>query len=224
MELLPKPKKSYAIGDLVFKTKTACEEYTRNIINNLGCCVIDKDNDKFIFFINLIKNHPKSNEKIGIGIDYFYIQPNPLIRKYYQTMIHRLDGTDIDFSWTYCCKFKERTFTDNLIRSMRQALKTDIINYKNSYTKLICNFCKIDNELYENYHVDHDIISFKTLSTNFLQLSKHKIPTIFDKCEIYKLTIFKECDTDFKNEWVSYHNSNCTLQILCRDCNLRKPK
>jgi len=47
-----KPK--YYIGELEFKTKKDCETYTRNIINTLGCCEINKDNAYFIFFEDCI--------------------------------------------------------------------------------------------------------------------------------------------------------------------------
>ena len=217
-------KQQYYIGDLEFKTKKECENYTRNIINNLGCCIINKDHTQFNFFVNLIKNHSDCYAKKGVGIDYFYIQPNPLIKKYYQTMIKRLDGSETDFSWVYCCQFKERTTTDDLLKSMRAAIKDDIIKYKQKHSKLICNFCKTENELYENYHVDHHNPSFQTLKDNFLQLTKNQIPSSFGDCKTYKLTIFKIEDENFKNDWIDYHNKNCNFQILCRDCNLRKKK
>jgi hypothetical protein len=217
-------KEKYYIGKLEFKTKKECENYTRNVINNLGCCIINKDHPQFIFFDNLIKNHPEYDDKKGIGVDYFYIQSNPLVKKYYQTMIKRLDGSEIDFSWVYCCEFKKRTSVEDLLKSMREAIKEDTIKYKQKQNKLICNFCKRENELYENYHVDHHNPSFQTLKDNFLQLTKKQIPSSFGDCKIYKLTIFKDEDKDFRNDWVDYHNKNCNLQILCRDCNLRKKK
>ncbi len=83
-------KRKYYIGDLEFKTKKECENYTRNIINDLGCCVIQKDHKHFSFFESLIQNHPEYEDKKGVGIDYFYIEPNPLIRKNYQMGIERL--------------------------------------------------------------------------------------------------------------------------------------
>ena len=147
-----------------------------------------------------------------------------MLRKYYQTMIKRLDGSEIDFSWVYCCKFKERTASDDLLRSMRTAIKDDIIKYKQKQSKLICNFCKNENEVYENYNVDHHNPSFQTLKDNFLQLTKKQMPSSFGDCKVYKLTIFKDEDEDFKNDWIEYHNKNCNFQILCRDCNLRKSK
>ena len=216
-------KQTYYIGELAFKTKKECESYTRNIINNLGCCSIYKTHEKYNFFVNLIKNHPSCLEKIGSGIDYFYIQPNPLVKKYYQTMIKRTDGSETDFSWVYCCQFKERTNIDDLLRAMRNAIKDDIIKFKQQST-LKCINCKTENELYENFHVDHDNPSFQSLKDNFLQITNKPIPTNFADCDVYKLTIFKDENEDFKNEWIEYHNKNCNLQILCRDCNLRKKK
>jgi len=217
-------KQKYYIGELEFKTKKECEDYTRNIINNLGCCIINNDHSHFAFFNNLLKNHPNCDDKIGYGIDYFYIQPNPLVKKYYQTMIKRLDGTIIDFSWVYCCKFKERTATDNLLKAMRTAIKDVVIDFKRSQRKLICNFCKTETELYENYHVDHENPSFQALKDDFLQLTKLQIPSSFGDCKRYNLTIFNDEDNEFKNEWCIYHNNNCTFQILCRSCNLTKKK
>lgn len=211
----------YNIGDLEFKTKKECENYTRNIINTLGCCEIKKDNKYYIFFYNLVKNHPESELKIGDGIDYFYIMQNPLVNKYFQTMIKRIDGSEIDFSWVYCCKFKVRTNEYELTRAMRSAIKDDIIKFKHNQFKLVCSFCKIDN-INEEYHVDHDMPSFHELKEIFLNNTTLTIPSSFTDDPIYKFTIFKNEDDIFKNAWIDYHNNNCNLQILCKKCNLTK--
>jgi hypothetical protein len=216
-------KKTYYIGELKFNTKEQCKNYTRNIINNLGCCVINKHHTHFRFFENLLQNHPDCNDKKGIGIDYFYIRHNSLNKKCYHTMIKRSDGSEIDFSWNHCCDFKERTQNEYLVKSMRNAIKDYAINYKQQQGNLICNFCKTENELFADYHVDHHNPSFKILKDTFLQLTKKQIPTVFGECE-KNLTIFKDEDEDFKNDWVDYHNVNCNFQILCKYCNLRKNK
>ena len=72
--------------------------------------------------------------------------------------------------------------------------------------------------------MDHHNPSFKTIKNNFLQETTKSIPSSFDDCKIFKISIFKDEDKDFKNDWVDYHKKNCNFQILCRDCNLRKPK
>ena len=216
-----KPK--YYIGELEFKTKKDCETYTRNIINTLGCCEIKKDNAYFIFFNNLIKNHPKYELKKGAGIDYFFIVHNP-IAKGYQTMIKNIDNAITIFSWNQCCEFKVRPINHYLVDSLRNAIKDDTIKYKCSRSKLICNLCKTENKLYEEYHVDHDNPSFLILKNDFLQLTTKNIPSLFSECEKYNFTIFKDEDIDFKNEWIEYHNKHCNFQILCCKCNLSKLK
>ena len=217
-------KQIYSIGDLEFKTKKACEDYTRDIINSLGCCIINKDNSHFIFFNNLIRNHPDYELKKGIGIDYFYIQPNPINKKSFQTMLKRLDGSETDFSWIYCCSFKIKTPNDILKIAMRTAISDDIIYFKQNQKQLICKFCEVKDKPYEYYHVDHHNPSFKNLKDNFLNTTTRPIPFIFQECKVYKLKDFRDEDIDFKKDWIEYHNNNCNLQVLCQDCNLRKEK
>ncbi len=212
----------YFIGEIGFKTKKECESYTRSIINELGSCQINKDNDKYKFFSDLIKNHSEYDEKVGNGIDYFYIQPNALNRKTFQTMIKRIDGSDIDFSWIYCCQFKLRSTTHHLNIAMRQSISTDIIKFKKSQSQLQCNHCQIMDIDYRDFHVDHNDPPFRTLKHNFLDLNKDTIPTSFRDCPKTYLTIFKVDDVVFENQWIEYHNNHCSLQILCRQCNLKK--
>lgn len=143
-------------------------------------------------------------------------------------MIRRIDGSEIDFSWVKCSKSDitstKQDLVSDLISSMRYAIKDDMIKFKKSHKKLRCKFCKNENESYENYHVDHDNPSFKTIKDNFLKITKLHKPTSFDDCNLSHIKIFKKQDKCFENEWVSYHNKHCNMQILCRDCNLRKKR
>ena len=213
-------KQKYFIGDREFKTKKSCEEFTRTIIIKLGCCTINKRHTEFNFFNNLIENHPESDLKKGVGIDYFFIIHNPLSPKSYQTMIKRIDGSETDFSWVYCCKFKERTIADYLKMALRTAIKDEVMAFRKKQSKIICNYCK--TETAETYHVDHETPTFQMLADNFLKLTTTPLPTDFEDCKIYNFTLFKYEDEHFKNEWIRYHNENSKLQILCQTCNLRK--
>lgn len=211
------------IGNLEFKTKKECLNYTRNFIRNLGVCKIDKENANYSFFKYLLKNHPEYDDKKGVGIDYFYIELNKLNRNAYQTMIRRLDGTEIDFSWVYCCEFKRRKITQDLTNAMRQAISQGTIKYKIS-NNLICNFCKKENEDdedYSDFHVDH-IHPFSLIKDSFIKSTKLNIPDKFEDCVYSKMAIFRTEDIDFRNEWVKYHNNIAKYQILCRNCNIIK--
>jgi len=213
-------KAKYNIGDIQFKTKKECETYTRNIINSLGCCTINKTHTQFNFFENLLKNHQEYTDKMGTGIEYFYIIKNPLNKKCFHAMIQRTDGSKTDFSWLDCCKFKKRSTKEDLTKAMREAVKFDMIEFKRS-NKLICNLCNVENLPYDKYHIDHVEPSFKTLSEDFLK-TKQNIPTTFSECKTTYTTIFKDEDKEFKNEWFLYHHNNCKLQVLCSCCNFKK--
>ena len=212
----------YYIGPISFNSKKQCESFTRNIINDIGTTPRIKEGDNyFTFFNDLIKNHPDYEEKVGCGIDYFFIQPNAMNRKTYQTMIKRLDGTTIDFSWVYCCQFRVKSSMNNLTTAMRQAIAPDTIRFKKSQEELICMFCNKSNLDYSEYHVDHNDPPFRTIRDNFINIEK-ELPTTFKDCPKTYLAIFKDEDNEIKNKWIKYHNDNCTLQILCRECNIEK--
>lgn len=212
----------YFIGEIGFKTKKECENYTRIKISDIGRTEIRDDNENFQFFMDLIHNHPECEEKCGCGINYFFIQRNPLNSKANQTMIKRTDGTSTDFSWVYCCQFKPRSDKYNLTRAMRESISPQTIKFKQSQIKLICNICKSINEEYSNYHVDHNEPPFRVLRDTFLSHTDLNVPTSFGDCLKTNLTIFKNDDINFNNAWTSYHESNCSFQILCKTCNLKK--
>lgn len=55
---------------------------------------------------------------------------------------------------------------------MRNAIKDDIIEFKRQST-LKCVNCKTENELYENFYVDHNNPSFQSLKDNFFKKYHH---------------------------------------------------
>jgi hypothetical protein len=220
-----KTKTKYTIGKLAFSTKKDCLKYTRSIINQLGCCKITKSHAQYEFFSNLLHNHLNSKEKIGVGIDYFFIQPNSFIKKYYETMIKRMDGSEIDFSWNKCCQFKKNNNSmEELIKAMRYATKLDILKFRNKHeAHLICSYCHCTDKEKE-YHVDHENPSFHVLKNNFLQSTTKTLPTRFDEDPSNHATIFQKSDEPFEMEWRQFHQQHCNLQILCKKCNLTKKK
>ena len=216
-------KSSYFIGELQFQTKKECEEYVRNVIHNLGLCQVQKSHEQFTFFDNLLQNHPKYETKKGSGVDYFYITKNPMNQRSYQTMIKRTDGSDIDFSWVQCSQFKIRTQAHYLSSAMRAAIRNETIRYKKN-SELKCAYCGSNDKEYADYHVDHDNPSFLKLKIDFLSKNQKPLPTTYGNCEKYNITIFNTESKLLEQDWVTYHNTHCNFQILCRRCNLQKTK
>ena len=235
-----KPKPKITIGDLSLSTKTASHKYTKNIIDTLGradrfrdVVIINREHIHFNFFNDLLKNHVDCAQKKGCGIEHFYIKPDFLNKNAFGMMIHRTDGSEIDFSWVGCSKHITHMTTRELpdamryavieyIRSFRveQQFKSIDLNNTNGLVCCLCGVCGNDVE----YHVDHKNPSFYKLKETFLKTTKQAIPKTFDDCKKSHAAIFKDTDKMFADDWTSYHNANCDLQILCKTCNLTKAR
>ena len=137
-------------------------------------------------------------------------------------MIKRIDESIIDFSWVYCCQFKIRPSTTDLYTAMRQAIAPDMIKFKKEQFELQCSLCQVSDLDYSDYHVDHNEPPFRTIRDNFISLPGSLIPLNFGSCPQTYASVFRDDDIDFKNNWIKFHNDSCTLQILCRECNLKK--
>ena len=210
----------YNIGTLNFKTKKLCEDFTRNLITRLGCCVIQQDDVHFDFFLNLFRNHPDFATKQQQGILAFVIERNKLRPTFFQTLVQHTDTTETAFSWVQCCRFKSRTSQVNLLRAMRNAIIDQVVSFRNN-NKLICKSC--DTETSGTiFHIDH-VVPFKDLSSAFLRDTAHLVPALFDENKA-NLTIFKKEDNKFKTSWSIFHQENAELQVLCSVCNLTKPR
>lgn len=210
----------YNIGTLNFKTKKLCEDFTRSLINQLGCCVIQKDDVHFDFFLNLFKNHPDFATKQRQGIVAFVIERNKLRPMFFQLLVQHTDTTETSFSWVQCCRFKPRTSQVNLLRAMRNAIIPQVVSFRNN-NELICKSCNTGTDG-TIFHVDH-VVPFSDLSNAFLRDTPHLVPVLFDENNA-NLTIFKKEDNEFETAWSNFHQEHAELQVLCSVCNLKKPR
>lgn len=210
----------YNIGNKSFRTKRESLDYTRSLISNLGCCVIDAKHPNFEFFISLLNHHPEKDEKIGIGVKTFTIMRNVLKPSVFHMMVNRHDGSSIDFSWRFCCEFKKPNKHDDLNKALRHAISKDTIEYKNNMEKMICNLCGLEDLPYSDFHVDH-IKPFREIKSEFLK-TEPEIPYEFGSDRETFSTCFKDEDFEFKERWYQFHRNQCQFQILCAKCNSDK--
>jgi len=201
------------IGELKFKSKAKAETYTRDLINKLKICEIDKDNEHFNFFHNLLLKHDEYDKKVEIGIKSFLIRQNKLNKSAYEIFIKRLDDTECIFSWRYCCGI---VLSDNLTRALRHSILKQILEFKNNNENK-CQLCNKDNG---NFHVDH-IKPFSIIKDEFLKQNIINIPSSF-RTSSENFIKFKKEDILFKKSWRQYHKRIAHFQILCDKCNLKK--
>ena len=72
----------------------------------------------------------------------------------------------------------------------------------------------------QHLQADHDVLSFQTLCTTFLQ--GRTPPVTFDYHPLGRK--FQAKHRQFKCQWQKYHQKHCSLQWLCRSCNVTKKK
>ena len=213
------PKREIIVLDgMPFKTKKACKEYVRNIIQGLKIGErVKKEHTHFNLFNDLIQRHSEKEGKIGCGIKYFFLCLDGFKNRYMKIM--RLDKTDIDFSWSWCIETRKENPFFLLTQAMRFEVKSQILDFRFQFqAPFQCNTCNImTNEI----EIDH-IIEFKDLVSKFIEINPN-IPTTFDdESTNYHNAVFKECDRDFANHWNEYHKNQSILQLLCVSCHKTK--
>lgn len=216
-------KQGYPLGEFTFRTKKACKEYVSYLINGLGCgACIEPNHPHWDIFNALINNHPEKDQKIGVGIAYFWIQKNAVGGGGLTTMIKRTDGSFADFSWRYCCEFKQRPIIEHITKAMRYSVIDHIKKFKQEFgCKFKCSSCNVEGTSSQDFHVDH-IYPFCRIKDEFLsQVKKEIIPTRVALTDC-GATRFHEDDYEFEQLWIDFHNSKAQLQILCAGCNLSK--
>ena len=133
-----------------------------------------------------------------------------------ETYVKRNDGTDEVFSWTYCCEFKQRSNTHDLVDAMRESVESFIMAFRIEQEPKCC----LCGTTHASFHVDH-VEPFRNLIATFLK-DKTYVPNTFLSKNLTFQRQFMPSDDAFKEEWIAFHNSKCTLQILCAKCNLHK--
>ena len=141
-----------------------------------------------------------------------------------QLRIRRTDGTDVQCSCMYSKiipSSNHHLHSAKLNTALRNAIRNQILAYKNSVNELKCLYCGKS----EYCHIDH-IKRFSIICNEFFDaVDKKEKPTEFYKdilrsCSLYLL----EKDFEFENRWKDYHQTKATFQVLCRTCNLKRGK
>lgn len=213
----------YLINGLTFNTQNEINNYTRQIINEIGIGGrIYRNDEYFNYFDDLLKHHEGYIDKIGSGLKFFFITNHKFNNP--QLNIHRTDGTNIDIAYIFGSKFNCKNKQKYSLESaMRDAIKDFTISYKNdrdNNNTLICDKCQCINLPRKKFQTDH-IFPFCEIKKEFLKNNTLPIPTEFDDEDCLK--VFQLKDIDFKTSWINFHNSYANnFQLLCESCNGKK--
>ena len=191
--------------------------YYRKLIYDIGLCLSLKTNHNDVYhqLMELFKNHPEYPSKFENVVDVAIVE-NKLIKKYFELQLIKSDGRIDNVSYKAC--IYKQSKDSNLKNAMRYAIINQILEYRNTCDKLVCEMCRSE----QNIQIDH-VIQFKQLYNNFLLQNTVPVPTQFDD-NYYNSAMFKDDDFNFENSWYEYHKNHCILRCLCSKCNLTRNK
>jgi len=203
------------------------KEQLQNILYSFANKTIVKDTTEYDLLYQTIQNHPEKDEKIGVGVDYFFVQPSKWNRKQFNFMIKRIDGSQVDFSYISCLK-KDKTIKNHWNQIFREIIKPQTDDFREKAfekvgikDKFVCSQTNLKFSK-RNAHVDHvypltfDSIYKEFISVNNLDLTKLKLTEDTGTSEIVKLV-----DTNLRQKFYDFHAERCVLRIVCSSANLQ---
>lgn len=209
-----------------YKTQGEFQNYVKKIIyEDIGKCDDVKNTYplEYNILVKILERHPnftsKSENMCNIKIVCDELNINAL-----KTIIVKEDGDEIDISWRCAISGKSKTPKYELISAMRSSIEEQIFQFKiENKTKMFCVLCNSCKDLQID-HNDEVGSAFDELVFNFIK-ENNKIPTKFgDTNDNTHRRCFLEIDKEFENKWCNYHRQNSKLRVLCKNCNISRPK
>jgi len=214
-------KKQICIGKHRFNYKKDALLHFKNILNSYDCGEILKDDD-LDDVINLLEQHEKSQEKIGLGIKEIKVDEVRYNTKCFH--IVRVDLSTVVFSYTKCINGSSSSAT-KFSKACRELIGNDLREVKLSYFKGRSKKgrvkCQETGELclWEELNVDHrqpntfSVIVDRFIEVNNLDLSAIQYIETIDNVYEFK-------DADISNAFKKYHKEKANLRVVKKDRNL----
>ena len=210
------------IGEHIFKTKKEALNHYKIILNSYEFGQTLNEND-FKELIELLKKHPHSESKFGIGIEVVKIVKIPK----YNTKafeLQRIDNSTEVFSYINCLSEGFRKNRNTFAKACRQAVQEDLRNVKLAYfqkhSKKGKVKCQETNELvtWEKLVIDHrQPNTFSVIVDRFIELYKVDVLNI---SYIEKLEGVNEFEDEYiKQKFREYHKDKATLRIVKKSLN-----
>jgi len=216
-------KAKYYFNDIGFTTKKEITEYIRSIVNKYKNGESLGTHD-FNFMLEVLKEHPKADIKIGCGVKDLVI--NETVNQYYKKtrffIIIRNDDSQEDFSWVKCLGSNKNLARHNFLIACRNTVVDQIKEYRDMFK--IGSMFKIENgEILPGnmVHVDHVSPLFNELVNNFIE--KYNINIL--SCGITNNKMIKLfANRDIEIKFTEYHKKYAVLRLIRSEDNLRRKK
>lgn len=180
----------------------------------------------------LLNRHPKANEKIGVGIDYFYVQQSKWKMNQYNFMVKRLDGSSTDFSFHKCINPSRKASNTenwssifrNIVKEQTDSFRVSAFEVVGKKDKFVCSETGLKFKKFLS-HVDHvypltfDSILTEFIKINNLDLNELKLSEDKGTSEVKEIL-----DESIVKAFYDFHRDRAVLRIVCNSANLQAKK
>jgi hypothetical protein len=212
--------------------KITTEKDIQNILYSFANKNIDKNSVEHNVLFDVLKRHPNVVEKIGDGVDYFYVQRSKWKTNQYNFMIRRIDGSSTDFSFKKCLYPEQKNSkSKNWGSIFRGVIKDQIDSFRVSAfdvigikDKFICSQTNLKfKKIYS--HVDHVYpLTFDSIMHEFIELNKIDVNKINLSEDMGTSEVQKILDKDIVESFYEFHKNRSVLRVVCSSANLQGKK
>lgn len=203
------------------------KEEVKVIMRKFSNKKIKPTNKEYKIVMDLLMNHPSAEDKIGIGVDYFFVQHLFWNKDSYMFIIHRKDGSIDDFSYLKCLsKNKDKPKKENWNAIFRGVIKNQIDSFKMAAYKEVgieSGFiCSHTNLKYSKFHahIDHVYpLTFDSILNEFITINKINLTDI--ELKHYKDEQPKILNKEIFYAFQEFHKERAVLRIVSNSVNLK---
>lgn len=199
-------------------TKKYKTDKCREILNKYSLNAIVSDENDISFLLSIFKNHNEWGQKKGVGIQSISIKMSNFKNRYFQ--LNRFDGTYTDISFPHCINNKSKKA--DIIKACRNAIRSEIINYKNNSVVYGVSTCPITGDVLniENTHIDHYDLEFNPMFKKWFK--KYDEELLFSKINQTVDNSFETYFTDslIIEDFKKFHNEHSKLRAVSKKANL----
>ncbi|HDZ9245492.1 DUF3223 domain-containing protein [Vibrio cholerae] len=218
-------RKPLSIGEFNFTMKKEAKDLYSQILNDARLGELLQGED-FDYVMALLLNHPRADEKIGVGVEGIKVDIGAHVNNRCFHVI-RKDGTSDNFSIGKCIDGDHSDFRKFCV-ACRRAVENDIRAYKRHFFEENSNdsgMVKCQNSgkwiSYDEAHVDHrEPFTFSSIVHFFSKSNKLDLSTIEYITESEYGNVF--ADGSLINKFKEWHKDNAKLRIIYGKTNLSK--
>lgn len=215
--------------ELRFSTQKAALDHFRQILHAYedGDSVSDPEHEEHLLL--LIANHPEAVQKIGVGIDHFFIDYAYQGSRCFH--IARIDGSSTDFSYPTAVMGERPSLDREFKEACRVAVQPYLFQARDKFFQDNQDSegrvkCELTEQLITTDEADIDhkgALPFNVMVETWITATKLELSPDLLTPPTDNQYVSEFADEALKREWVTYHNTFCdkhkSLRVIHKTAN-----